>query len=422
MKIIFFRLAVLVLAIITTILIFSACEQEQIIEKQSHTTESQNIMAEDRSKGEFSCGTVPSEEQIEYLSTTKEARRTFSRKAEKNVLHYVPIANHIVRLNGGALGVSITTVDNAIQHLNNIYKDANIQFYACQPINYINNSAWYDFDKSEEGAMASGNDVNNVINIYYVNKITDTNRAALCGYAYMPTSFPFPNIDRVIIDKDCLNDNTLSHEMGHYFSLYHTHGKGACSVLTDELVNGSNCDNAGDDICDTPAEPCLKGLVDNGTDCNYTGNVTDANGDAFKPFTNNIMSYSLDPCEIKFSQEQLNRMAYSVIHDRNYLVCNAVPAQITSSFTDLGGTKPWDRFDVCVTPYKGTTHRFRYSSGSIPSGNWTYTHSMTQECFSIYTTTECFYNVQVQIKGIDGQWGAWSNNKLISCASIGIGL
>ena len=46
------------------------------------------------------------------------------------------------------------------------------------------------------------------------------------------------------------------HEMGHFFGLLHTHGY-SNTVKTDEFVDGSNCNEAGDYFCDTPADPRL---------------------------------------------------------------------------------------------------------------------------------------------------------------------
>ena len=112
----------------------------------------------------------------------------------------------------------------------------------------------------------------------------------------------------------------MSHEMGHYFSLYHTHGK-TNSGTTDELVNGSNCSSAGDDVCDTPADPNLSGLVN--SSCQYTGSGKDANGDTYVPNPRNMMSYARKSCRTVLTAGQYNRIAYSLANDRNYLVCSS---------------------------------------------------------------------------------------------------
>jgi len=167
--------------------------------------------------------------------------------------------------------------------MNAYYINANIEFFACNSPNYIDNDSYYDFDSNDESAIGTANDVTNVINIYFFNTVTDAS-GPLCGYAYFPGG-----PDRIIMTNSCAtNSSTMSHEMGHYLSLYHTHGK-SNAVLTDELVNGSNCPNTGDDLCDTPADPKLTGLVDAGT-CLYTGAAFDANSDTYVPDPANIMS------------------------------------------------------------------------------------------------------------------------------------
>ncbi len=82
-------------------------------------------------------------------------------------------------------------------------------------------------------------------------------------------------------------ESTWLHEIGHFFGLLHTHetqwGDGP------ELVNGTNCDNTGDLICDTPATPNTHEMVDGC--CNYDGTVKDANGEYYNPDVSNCMGY-----------------------------------------------------------------------------------------------------------------------------------
>jgi hypothetical protein len=93
-------------------------------------------------------------------------------------------------------------------------------------------------------------------------------------------------------------------------SLLHTHTGSA-------PANGSGCNLNGDQICDTPADPMLIGLV-NG-ECEYVGGVTDPNGDPYSPLTNNIMSYAPPSCRQELTQMQLNRVLFSAMYERNYL-------------------------------------------------------------------------------------------------------
>ena len=124
------------------------------------------------------------------------------------------------------------------------------------------------------------------------------------------------------------NDSSLAHELGHFFSLIHTHGPDN-NKMTTELADGSNCDTDGDGICDTPADPMLS--CDNINNfCEFTGIETDANGHAFNPDTGNVMSYSRKPCRNHFTNQQLARM-YAFYHTtKNYLACPSFNANFSA--------------------------------------------------------------------------------------------
>jgi len=96
----------------------------------------------------------------------------------------------------------------------------------------------------------------------------------------------------------------MTHEMGHVWGLPHTFaGNGV------ENVDGSNCETAGDGICDTPADP-YNPNVDNITwqnGCEFVFEGLDANGQFYQPDMGNIMSYY--GCDCGFTRGQYLRMA-----------------------------------------------------------------------------------------------------------------
>ncbi len=265
------------------------------------------------------CGTIPTQEEITYLNRNQTNKETFSYRYLTSVIE-IPIANHIVRTSNGDGGLSTQELATAIQNLNAFYAQANIQFIECEPVKFIDNSNWYDLVTSDDFNVYETNNVRNVLNIYYFNSI-NAGGFPLCGY----TNFP-PGPDRIMMANSCtVSGTTLIHEIGHYLSLYHTHGTSNCGT-TDELVDKSNCSVAGDRLCDTPADPnlyrnCATSLVD--YNCVYTGTLTDVKGQAYNPQTNNIMSYGRASCKSIFTQQQFDRVVYSALNDRDYLSCNS---------------------------------------------------------------------------------------------------
>lgn len=313
------------------------------------------------------CGTIPTAEQMEYLENTREARQHFHISHARSTISY-PIQFHVVRRSDGTGGLSASTVTGLLTEFNNHYAPANLQFFECSSINYIDDDTYFSLETSEESAMGAAHDVANVINIYLVDYA-----GGYCGWTRLPPS----TIDRIILKNSCAtNGSTAVHEVGHYFSLYHTHGKSNTGT-TDELVDGSNCSTAGDDVCDTPADPNLSGNVN--SSCNYTGSATDANGDSYSPNPNNIMSYSLKACRNFMSSGQLSRVAYSAANDRSYLSCVTTPPTCTtvSSFPYSegfeSGTGNWvqasdDNFDW--TRKTGTTGSSNTGPSAAAEGSY----------------------------------------------------
>ena len=257
------------------------------------------------------CGTIPSEQQIEYLNSKRYQRQSYTQT--RSSIMWFPIQNHIIKESNCTGGISTSEIDGIMNDLNEYYLGSGIQFYQYNYPNNICDSDNYDFIKLNED-VCNVNDINNVINIYYANSITNTSSGdELCGYAYFPSWNP---IDRIIMKNSCaINGSTIIHEVGHYFSLYHTHG---FSYTDDELVNGTNCITAGDELCDTPADPTLTDVINE--NCYYTGTSTDSNGDYYSPSTTNFMSYSRKECRDNFTTGQHNRISYSAENERNYLM------------------------------------------------------------------------------------------------------
>ncbi|QOD61779.1 T9SS type A sorting domain-containing protein [Polaribacter haliotis] len=264
----------------------------------------------------LSCATEWTSENEIYFKNVKKVRKKQTFKLTSNA--NIPIKVHIVRNSDGSGGISETGFNTILSELNAAYLPMKMSFYLCEDINYIDNSEYYTFDKSEENDLANSTEVIQVINIYFVNSIAK-NGDSVGGYAYIPYSYlPYKSsLNRIFIANT--NSSTLIHEIGHFFSLPHTHGT-SNSTLTNELVDGSNCSSEGDKFCDTPADPNLLNKVN--SECKYNETTIDANGDLYKPLTNNYMSYSRSSCKNSFTPEQQSAIVETLLNERSYLAYN----------------------------------------------------------------------------------------------------
>ena len=314
-----------------------------------------------QNKVEPVCGTIATPESIAYLKSIKPQLEKYEQEYFKlaslqnrsaTPINSIPIKAHIIRTSAGTGGLSVSDLNNAMDNMNAFYANAFMEFFLCDGINYIDDDNFYDFETDDEGSLTSANNVSGLINIYFSDFVKSSgNGVSLCGYAYSPGG-----ADVILMKNTCAtNGSTLPHEVGHFFSLIHTHGS-SNTFLTKELVDGSNCDIEGDLICDTPADPQLSSSNVNVT-CIYTGTTTDANGDTFAPNPNNIMSYSRKECRTYFSPQQFARIYATFQNTRNNFSCPSLNIDfavdntqdcdnsLTVNFTDnsVGATSwQWD--------------------------------------------------------------------------------
>jgi len=197
-----------------------------------------------------------------------------------------------------------------VEYTNTMFEPICVSFEACEFLT-VENYRYASHERNDASEQISIYGDPNRIDIYVpvMDSVPTTcGRATLNGIQMNPTSY-------VMVVNYCISatGTTLAHELGHYFGLLHTHE----TSNGDELVDGSNCETAGDGICDTPADPFVLGAPITWTDpmdpCRFVFRGVDANGQFYTPHTANVMSYYPSGCNCGFTYDQLTLMAKNCV-------------------------------------------------------------------------------------------------------------
>lgn len=306
------------------------------------------------------CGTVHPED----LAILKQ--RLFENKAflvtnpvQERTTKYVPVKFHLVAQTDGNNRVSLQDVLNQLCALNEDFAPMDIQFYISNGFNNINNTAMYSNHSSTTTVM-NFNKANNAMNIYVVNDATPTGDGLGTTLGYYS-----PGRDWIVIRKSETNgpSATLPHEVGHFFSLMHPHNgwdavpysaamhgnpvqpnSPGPGFVPNERQDGSNCNTAGDFICDTPPDYNFGFGWPN---CNYNAGTMDPLGVIVNPDEKLMMAYFLScpRAEYYFSPQQQAVVAADYASNRR--------AYIRSSF--VPSTTPITQMPALVAPVGGVT-------------------------------------------------------------------
>jgi hypothetical protein len=275
------------------------------------------------------CATEMPQEQLDWLRNYKNSPWSSLKVSRANNFYYIPIKVHIVGDDDGNGYYRTRLLLSAFCKLNEQYASVGMYFYMYGDINYFNNSSMYDHSGfSVQTIVNTYNDVN-AVNMYFVE-----NPAGACGYFSGFGGKPF-----IAIRKSCggIDNSTIAHEIGHYFSLPHTfsgwenRAQSEAARSSDERVDGSNCSFRGDNFCDTPAD-----FISDRWNCPYTGTKLDFTGAPFAPDGSLYMSYANDACQNKFSPEQMDAMVeYLNSNSRRFLLNQPIPDTTIGNFTQL---------------------------------------------------------------------------------------
>lgn len=249
------------------------------------------------------CGTQTTPQQVAFELNQIAQQQGLKKFSSVPCLNKkLSIIAYIVKDSLGNPGITEAAIINAISVANKDFAPMCLSFEVCQFV-YVNNFQYDNYSlPQDEQEMLTLFYKPQVINMYFVKDIPSDPQ---CGHAYFPGG-----PDLVVIKKPCIPGTVISHELGHFFGLYHTFESG----FGAEFANESNCQIAGDLLCDTEADP--QGSVDGA--CGYLGPFQDSNGDFYFPPVDNIMSY-YGSCVCLFTPEQYMRMADQYLTLRSYL-------------------------------------------------------------------------------------------------------
>jgi hypothetical protein len=286
------------------------------------------------------------------------------------VTYQIPCVVHIIMNTSGQGAISDALVQSQIDILNEDFNAiagtnggngnfANFQFYladrdpAGNPTTGITrstNNTWFQDSGAYYNTLAW--DTNRYLNFY-------TNQAG-GALGYVPNLPNGGNLagslaDRVVILWSAFGRNapigppynqgrTATHEVGHYFGLYHTF-QGACAPA-------SSCYTNGDLICDTlPDQTSHFGCPLNANTCSNPDPIT------------NYMEYTDDLCMEEFTPEQVNRMRCTIDAYRPNL--SRPPAGCTAALTSTRNQSPNPNVYTATNPVLGQPVTFSVNTSGF---------------------------------------------------------
>ncbi|MBS1734561.1 MAG: hypothetical protein JST02_14795 [Bacteroidetes bacterium] len=230
----------------------------------------------------------------------------------KIIMKEIPVVAHIAKRTDGTGGLKESDLIAAIELVNSTYNKFYINFTICS-IQYIYSDQIYNYRHGlgAELVNPASRNVKGKLNIYFFPQVT--NHGTWRPQSDQDKQHITMGNSGIVFSNTQSKYITLRHEIGHWLNLFHTHQftEFGPSHAKAELVNGSNCDEAGDEVCDTPADPMAN--PENYSYCVYTGNERDRQNEIYKPMTRNAMSY-YGNCRDTFTSEQIIRMHEALIN------------------------------------------------------------------------------------------------------------
>jgi hypothetical protein len=270
------------------------------------------------------CGTYDTADETIAKGFSSNRRMLIPRILNK--INIIPINFFIIDKSNPDWEIQQSDLQEQLVILNDAFIELNIEFRIGEILNYTNDK-WYL-------ALSSNKEEDIVYNGYFEDMVNNLplngnqmnviiNGCDLLGQASLPFEEDTyrTKYDHVIINRYSLNGkkvpgsktvmegDTLIHEMGHYFGLYHTFHSTIDSGCAIEPFDGCS---EGDLVNDTPPQRfCHQYDCDNKDSCTY---------DSVKDDIKNYMGYNPDYCMSYFTNGQYIRMEKFFYEDRYYLV------------------------------------------------------------------------------------------------------
>ncbi len=240
----------------------------------------------------------------------------------ERMTRYIPIKFHMIADDNGASRVSYQGVFKQLCKLRKDFEPLGFIPYMSGDLNLVDHTGINNTPMTNSSSwIMNGLKDPEAVNIFIVKSADDgSGLGTILGYYD-------PSFDFIVIRTAEVIDSTasLTHELGHFLSLDHPffgwenmpydaneHGnpitQNTINGYPIELVDGSNCLNSGDQICDTPPDYLFSFSnsvsVNN---CNMTTQVFDRNVDLIEPMEDNIMSY-FECDDYRFTDDQVQMM------------------------------------------------------------------------------------------------------------------
>ncbi|MBL7831904.1 MAG: zinc-dependent metalloprotease [Saprospiraceae bacterium] len=275
------------------------------------------------------CGTTEFGALTERLKMNKELFK--QNPVGERAIKWVPVKFHLISKSDGTGAVREDQVLDMLCGMNEFYAPLDIQFYIKDGFSYFSNTSAATDPQSQAGTtQIKGKKVKSVLNMFLAQSFATP---GLLGY--YTEGYPGYQNDFLVLKKSEVGKGiyTAEHELGHFFSLLHpfngwedndydpaVHGN-PVKILTApntsseppfnpiaiEFVDQSNCQTAGDLICDTPASYNFANNYWAGKGClPMDQSVLDYKGQVVDPDEQNVMDYFQGCTQYKFSTTQQN--------------------------------------------------------------------------------------------------------------------